>query len=157
MALQYSSYVAKELLSNTAIVSGGIAFSNITLSGNVIVSGTGAGTQDRLDDISPYFNGETKSFTLSVNGTTVIPKSFYSVQIYLGGVLLHPPVYLEDNNHLSPIRFFDSGYLLQGSSIIFPYAPARGLPFQGIINYLASHNYQEKLLPFRPINIMMAY
>lgn len=159
MPLQYSTYVVKELLSNSASLAN-VTIGNVILTGNLTVSNsqsTGAGAQDVLDDISPYFNGITKTFILKVNGNPVTPKSPYALDIFLGQLPVFATVHVHDYFNLTEIEPFDTGYEISGSTISFVTPPLPWMKFFGIIKYLTPQNYTLKQTPFSPINIMLGY
>jgi len=156
MPLQYSSSVVKELLSNSAVLSS-VTIANLILSGNVTVTGSGGRTEDYLDDISPYFDGVTKSFILRVNNSPVTPYSPHSLFIYIGNVPVFPSDRDKDIFNLPYIQAFDKGYSISGSTITFATPPLRQMTFNGIIRYLSAQNFSYKQTPFKPINIMLGY
>lgn len=159
MSLQYSTYVVKELLSNSALLAN-VTIGNVILTGNLSVSNspsTGAGSEDYLDDISPYFNGITKSFTLKVNDVAVVPKSPLALQIYIGGVPVKPTRHKHDYLNLTEIEPFDTGFEVLGSTITFSSPPQPWMTFSGFIKYLSAQNNIIKQTPYTPINIMLGY
>jgi len=159
MALQYSTYLVKELLGNSAQLAN-VTIGNIVLTGNLTVSNspsTGAGSEDILDDISPLFNGIDKIFPLKVNGVSVIPKSPYALKIYLGNFPIQATEHLHDYLNLSEIEPFNSGYEISSSNIVFSTPPLRWMSFNGTIKYLTAQNITTKQTPYSPINIMLGY
>jgi hypothetical protein len=156
MPIQYSSAVVKELLSNSAILSS-VTIANLILSGNLTISGTGGISENVLDDISPYFDGITKTFTLKVNNTAVIPNSPHSLFIFVGGVPIFPSDSDKDYFNLPYIQSFGVGYSVSGTTITFATPPLRHMPFRGTIRYLSAQNFSYKQTPFKPINIVMGY
>ena len=78
--------------------------------------GKDAGPALNLDDISGDFDGLTKTFSLSVDGTSVDPH-VNNISVYLSGVYQIP----------------GNSYSLSGSYIVFTGAPSASLDFHGSI------------------------
>ena len=78
--------------------------------------GKDAGPALKLDDISSNFDGLTKTFSLSVDGTSISPH-VNNISVYLSGVYQIP----------------GNSYSLSGSYIVFTGAPSSSLDFHGAI------------------------
>ena len=78
--------------------------------------GKDAGPALKLDDISGDFDGLTKTFSLSVDGTSISPH-VNNISVYLSGVYQIP----------------GNSYSLSGSYIVFTGAPSSSLDFHGAI------------------------
>jgi hypothetical protein len=111
-----------------------------------------------LDDINKYFDGQTKSFPLTINnGTSISPSSPNYVEIYIGGVKVLPANYVTDYFNLPYIDVFDRGFIISGSTIKFATAPVRSMNFYGTVRTSKDRapTFSYVTLPFKPINIML--
>lgn len=126
----------------------------------------GAVTPDKLnitmapiDDITGLFDGNRKSFTISVDNVPVTINSPFNLDIKLGGVFIFPARKTADYYNLPEITEFDKGFTISGSTINFAFAPDTGLPFEGYFvdrdrNYSSIRNRQH---PFSARAIMLSY
>lgn len=110
-----------------------------------------------LDDISTAFDGTTRTFNLSVNGTAYAPNSIIQLTIAIGEVPVFPARYINDYQNLTEINLFNSGYSISGSTITFATAPIAGMNFYGTVRTnsdpVAPFLYTQT--PFKALNIML--
>ena len=137
-----------------------VTFTNTAISANAIFynNGEAPGYTYFLDDISSNFDCSNKTFSLSINnGTYITPKNPNMIQLYIGNVPVAPTRTYYDYVYQSPIPTFTSGYIVNGSNLVFATAPLQNMSFYG--TYRTSQDqapiFSYNQTPFKAINIML--
>lgn len=120
------------------------------------VNGGDATNVQVLDDISALFDGDARTFTLSIDNFTIVPVAPEQMLISIGGIMVQPFINTIDNVY-TPITDsigFNKGYVVNSDgTITFSFAPQLGMDFDGrMLNksqtYAANRSY-----PFKPLSI----
>jgi hypothetical protein len=164
-----------------AVTIGGnlIVQSNLNVTGNVYSnSGTDPlGYIYTMDDLASQFDGQNRSFTISVNdGTVYSVKNPNQISLQIGGVSIAPTRYIIDYQNLTEVSVFNRGFYLQtgsvaanasiitgnnfstgGNVITFATAPSVGMSFYGTVRTnsdpIAAFTFKQS--PFTALNIML--
>lgn len=112
-----------------------------------------------MDDIDSMFNGYRKEFPIKYNlGTTYSPDSPLRITAYLGGVHVAPSKYNVDYVFFPDIPAFNTGFIVQGSNIVFATAPQQNMSFFGTIDTSTADYPTFRYNPtstFKPLSIMI--
>jgi len=159
--------------------------SNITVGGNLNVTGnvySNSGTDPlgyiyTMDDLSSQFDGQSRSFTISINdGTVYSVNNPNQISLQIGGVTVAPTRYIRDYQNLTEVSVFNRGFYLQtgsvaanasiitgnnfstgGNTIVFATAPSVGMSFYGTVRTnsdpVAAFTFKQS--PFTALNIML--
>lgn len=161
-----SSNASTSTTTGALVVAGGVGIAgNLNVGGNVTAvgfnysNGQGPGYTSVLDDISIYFDGVARVFNLTVDGSTVSPKNPNLLQIWIGGVNIHPAQYVTDLQNLPTIPTFTRGFVVYNNTIMFATAPQPYMDFYGTVrtNSDVMPTFTYKQSQFSAINIMMGY
>lgn len=112
-----------------------------------------------IDDISSQFDGFKKEFPIKYNnGTSYTPSSPTRLNLYVGGVNIHPSKYNVDYVFLPDVPAFDSGYVVNGSNVVFSSPPTQNMKFFGTVDasYVDFPVYKfNQASVFKPLSIMI--